>query len=109
MSDINLMVAKIMTEEVGYAGVEMFNDKYPASQNDGGNQDSIKVRSAGDPVVSQSNTDQSSFAKDDSYPDKRMGDPNIEYVKGKDPVFSHSLNLVKNMKREGDPVVKPGA
>ena len=109
MSDINSMVFSVFTEEKGYAGVEMFNDKFPAMQNDGGNQDSIKVRSEGDPIVSQSNTDQSTFAKSDTYPGKRIGDPNIEYVKGKDPVFSHSLNLVKNMKKEGSPVVKPGS
>ena len=109
MSNINLLVAKVLTEETGYAGVEMFNTKYPAMQNDGGNQDSIKVRSMGDPVVSQSNTDQSSFAKEETYPGSRMGDPNIEYVKGKDPVFSHALDLAKSMKREGDPVVKPGS
>lgn len=108
MSDINNMVLGAFQEETGYAGVEMFNDKYPSMQNDGGNQDSIKVRKEGDAVVTQSSTDQSSFHKDDKPAGSRAGDPNIEFVSGKDPVFAHALNLVKGMNREGDPVVRPG-
>lgn len=108
-NNINLLTSQALNEELGYAGVEMFNDKYPSMQDDGGNQAGIKVRSAGDAVVSQSSGDQSTFAKYDKLPGAHgMGDPVLDKVSGKDPVFSHALNLVKSMNRSGDPVVTPG-
>lgn len=109
MSDINKMVGQILSEELGYAGAEMYNEPYPAMQMDSGDQQNIKVKSEGDPVVTPYGTDTSKFHIDLNYPGSRMGDPNVEFVKGKDPVFSKALNLVNNLKREGDPVVSPKA
>ena len=104
MSNLNELVGCVLSEELGYAGVEMHNDKYPASQDDGGTQTS--PRKMGDPVLGQG-TDQSSFHKDDSQAGSKMGDPNLSFVKGKDPRFDHNSSLKTGMM--GKPVINFGA
>lgn len=105
MSDINKIVGHVLEEEAGYAGVEMYNDKYPAMQDDGGNQDSIKVRKEGDPVLA-TGTDQSSFAKNEAPAGSKMGDPNVSYVSGKNPDYAHMDRLLQNF--NGQTVLKFG-
>ena len=92
-------------EEKGYAGVEMFNQRYPSSQINNGAQGQIKVRKEGDPAIA-TGTDQSSFAKNDSPKQTMEGKPVIGMMGGKDPVYSHAQNLVKSM--EGKPVIATG-
>lgn len=102
MGNINSMVLKAISEEVGAHGVEMHNDQYPASQDDGGNQDGIKVRKEGDPNLA-TGTDQSSFAKDDSAaPWSRGGKPNLTL--GAKYQFSKDSNLVRGL--GGEKVLK---
>lgn len=99
MSDINSLVGRVINEELGYAGVEMHNDKYPAMQDDGGTQSS--PRKMGDPVLAQG-TD-SDFAKHEGYQGGKMGDPNLAFIKGKDPQFDHNDSLNTGMM--GKPVL----
>lgn len=103
--DINSVVLTSFNEEKGYAGVEMFNDKYPTSQINNGKQEQIKVRKEGDPAIA-TGTDQSSFAKNDSPNQKKEGDPVIGMMGSKDPVYSHAKALLGSM--EGKPVFANG-
>lgn len=104
MSNINALVLQYFNEEAGYAGVEMYNDRYPQHQDDGGTQTS--PRKMGDPVLGQG-TDQSSFHKDEGYQGSKMGDPNLSFVGGKNPRFDKESNLRTGMM--GKPVLNLGS
>ena len=98
MSDINSLVTNVINEALGYAGVEMHNEKYPAMQDDGGSETS--PRKAGDPVLAQGGDND--FAKHESHSGvSKAGDPNISYINGKDPQFATDGKL------NGDMIGKP--
>lgn len=42
MADINDMVLRFFSEETGFHGVEMYNDKYPMTQDNGNTQSHAK-------------------------------------------------------------------
>jgi hypothetical protein len=84
---LNLMVAAALAEEMGYAGVEMYNDKFPTSQ-DNGNNPNVSKTQQGNAVVNQSNSDDSTYAKFDTLPgNKTMGDLVLDMVSSKNPDF----------------------
>ena len=104
MSNINELVMIRLLEDRGYFNVEMFNTQYPAAQDNSGDQTHIKVRSEGDPVLGQG-TDQSTFAKENEpQAGAKTGAPVLNFVAGKDPVYSMAQALVGN--RMGQSEVK---
>ncbi len=100
--NINYVVLNMFNEEVGAHGVEMHNDKYPAMQDDGGNQDRIKIRKEGDPNLA-TGTDNSSFHKNfPEAPWTRNQKPNLSLGKGHQ--FSKESTLMRGL--GGEKVVK---
>lgn len=99
---INNVVLNIFNEQLGAHGVEMHNDRFPAMQDDGGNQDAIKVRKEGDPNLA-TGTDNSSFHKKDSEaPWTRNQKPNLTLGRGYN--FSKESSLLRGL--GGEKVVK---
>lgn len=81
MSDINTTILALF-EDKGFFGVEMYNDKYPASQDNGGTQSHAKNDGAS--ALDYGNS--SNFAKEENinYLPNTNGRPNLKLGNGPD-------------------------
>lgn len=102
MSDINTIVGKLLNEEVGFHGVEMYNDKYPMYQDNGSTQSHAKPDGAQNLAYGNGH-DYAKFETQNIWPNTK-GRPNLFLGANKD--YASYEGFVKG--GEGKPAVRFG-